>query len=90
MVFITAKQIVEKAYIDVPGLTALVPISKREARNIIRMIVDELKSDGAYIPATRRMIAPTELVLKKLNINADYWNRKTERNKRDGKEKKNS
>lgn len=73
-----------------PGLITLVPVSKREARAILKMVVDELKEEGAYIPSTRRLIAPTELVLKKLNLNAEYWNKKNERSGADGKKKKNT
>ena len=43
-------------------------IAKHEARNIIDAVNRELKEKGCYIPKTREKMAPTELVLRKMNL----------------------
>ena len=61
-------EILEKDWLSAKDITCLVPVSIREARSIVKGIVNEMKEDGAYVLNTKTMYAPTELVAKKLHL----------------------
>lgn len=51
---------------DAEGLSELIGISIREARKIIRIVQEEMKKEGYYIPKSKKLMAPAEVVLKKI------------------------
>ncbi len=53
-------------YMDAEGLSELIGISIREARNIIHLVQEEMKKEGYYIPKSKKLMAPAERVLKKI------------------------
>lgn len=57
-----------KLYIDVETLQKQTLLSARECRKVIQLVRSELAEKGCYIPKSKKLMAPTDLVLKKLNI----------------------
>lgn len=55
--------------IDAGELSELININIREARTIIRLIQEEMKKKGLYVPKSKKLIAPTELVMERIGVN---------------------
>ena len=58
----------DKPYITTQELAELLHIPQYQAVAIIKLVNDDLKKQGAYVLKTRPMMAPTKLVMMKLNI----------------------
>lgn len=56
-------------FIDAEQLSGLTHISVRESRKIIRIVQEEMKKEGYYIPKSKKLMAPAERVLKKIGAN---------------------
>lgn len=58
--------------IDAGELSNISGMSIRESRKVITIVQKEMKDKGYYIPKSKKLIAPTELVLEKIGVK--QWN----------------
>ena len=58
----------EKPYITTTELAEMLHIPQYKAVAIIKVVNADLEKQGAYVLKTRPMMAPTRLVMMKLNI----------------------
>ena len=65
----TNKEILEQIYISAEDLMQLIPgLKKYKARMYISEIISEMEEQHMFIPNTKKRLAATKLVKKKLGI----------------------
>lgn len=64
-----------KLFIDAKELSITADISISEARKIIQLVNTDMEQEGYYIPKSKKLIAPTERVMKKIGANNGTFNR---------------
>lgn len=69
--------IMDKPYITTTELAEFLHIPQYKAVEVIKLVNEELEKQGAYVLKTKPMMAPTKLVMMKLNIErrAEYETR---------------
>ena len=58
----------DKPYITTTELAEFLHIPQYKAVAVIKLVNEELEKQGAYVLKTKPMMAPTRLVMMKLNI----------------------
>ena len=72
MTYLEMEEIINKPYVNIQDTMALAHVGYNKAREIVNEIKSEMESQGVPNFHKRLSLVPTERMLKKLHISAEY------------------